>query len=61
MNNGKATKNMRKHRDIKLVKTERTRNYLVSEPDYHITKFFTENLLAIEMKKMQVLMNKAVY
>ena len=61
MNNGKATENMRKHRDIKLVKTERTRNYLVSKPDYHITKFFTENLLAIEMKKMQVLMNKAVY
>ena len=61
MNNGKTTENKRKHRDIKLVKTERRRNYLVSEPDYHITKFFTENLLAIEMKKMQVLMNKAVY
>ena len=32
--------NVRKHRDIKLVTTERTRNYLVSEPNYHITKFF---------------------
>ena len=43
--------NVRKHRDIKLVTTERGRNYLVSEPNYHTTKFFTEHLLAIEMKK----------
>ena len=54
MNNvvfGKTMKNVRKHRDIKLVTTKRRRNYLVSEPDYHITKFFIENLLAMEMKK----------
>ena len=54
MNNavfGKNMKNVREHRDIKLVTTERRRNYLVSEPNYHTTKFFTENLLAIEMKK----------
>ena len=54
MNNavfGKAMENVRKHRDIKLVTTERRRNYLVSEPNYHSTKFITENLLAIEMKK----------
>ena len=48
---GKTIKNMRKHRDIKLVSTERRRNYLVSEPNYHTTKFFTENLLVTEMKK----------
>ena len=42
--------NVRKHRDIKLVTTERRRNYLVSEPNFHITKFFTKNLLAIQMK-----------
>ena len=55
--------NVRKHRDIKLVPTERRRNYLVSEASYHTTKFFTENLLAIEMKKInnQALINKAVY
>ena len=46
---GKTMKNMRKHRDIKLVTTERRRNYLVSGTNYHTTKFFTENLLAIEM------------
>ena len=42
---------LRKHRDIKLVTTERRRNYLVSEPNYHTTKFFRENVLAREMKK----------
>ena len=71
MNNavfGKTMENVRKHRDIKLVTTERRRNYLVSEPNYHTTKFFTENLLAIgkfihliEMRKTQILINKSVY
>ena len=54
MNNavfGKTMENVRKHRDITLATTERRRNYLVSEPNYHTTKFLTENLLAIEMKK----------
>ena len=48
INNAKLwKKHMRKHRDIKLVTTERRRNYLISEPSYHITKVFTENLLVI--------------
>ena len=54
MNNavfGKTMENMRKHRDIKLVATETRRNYLVSKPNYHTSKFFAENLLAIEMEK----------
>ena len=54
-------KNMNKHRNIKLVTTERRRNYLVSEPNYHTTKFFKETLLAIEMREAQILMNKPVY
>ena len=64
MNNavfGKTMANVRKHRDIKLVTIERKRNYLVSEPNGHATKFFTENLLAIKMRKTQILMNKPVY
>ena len=64
MNNavfGKTMEKVRKHRNIKLVTPERRRNYLVSEPNYHTTKFFTENLLAIEMRKTQILMNKPVY
>ena len=40
----KAMENVTKHRDIKLVTPERRRNYLVSEPNYHTTKFFTEHL-----------------
>ena len=50
---GKIMENVRKHRDIKLVTTEKIRNYLVSEPNYHTTKFFSENLL--EMKNTQIL------
>ena len=42
---------MRKYRDIKLVTTEARRNCLVPEPNYQTTKFFSENFLAIEMKK----------
>ena len=57
MNNavfGKTMENVRnieEHRNIKLVTTERRRIYLVSEPNYHTTKFFTENSLEIEMRK----------
>ena len=47
--------------DIKLVKTERRRNYLVSVPNYHTKNFFTENVSAIEMKKNQIFINKPVY
>ena len=64
MNNavfGKTMENVRKHRNIKLVTTERRRNYLVLEPNFHTTKFFTEHLLAIEMRKTQMLMNKPIY
>ena len=53
--------NIRKNRDIKLVKTERRRNYLVSEPNYHSTKIFIETLLAIEKRKTQILMDNPVY
>ena len=57
MNNsvfGKAMENVRKHRGVKLVTTDERRNELVSEPNDHATKLFSENLLAIEMKKTKV-------
>ena len=63
MNNalfGKTVENVRNYTDITLEGTERRRNYLVLEPNYHTTNFFTQNLLAIEMRKTQVLMNKPV-
>ena len=64
MNNsvfGKTMENVRKHRDIELVTTEKGRIKLVSEPNYHTTKQFSENLLATKMKKAKVKMNKPVY
>ena len=64
MNNlffGKTIENVLLNTDTKLVTVERRRNYLVSEPSYHTTKFFTENLLAIEIRKTQIVMNKLVY
>ena len=58
---GKIMENVIKHRDIKLVKTEKRRNYLVLEPNYHTAKFFTENVWVTEMKKPQITMNNPVY
>ena len=54
-------KNVRKLRDIKSIITDKRRNRLASEPNYHTTKYFSENLLAIQMKKTKVKMNKPVY
>ena len=58
MNNavlGKTIENVRKYRDIKLFTIEKRASYLVSKPSYLTTKVFTENLLAIEMKKQRCL------
>ena len=64
MNNvvfGKMTGNVRKHRDIKLVKTDHKRNKLVSEPNYDTMRLISENLSIIEMKKVKLKMNKPIY
>ena len=67
MNNsifGKTTENVRKHRDIKLVTTDKRKTQLVSEPNYHTPKWSPENLLVTEMKKKKKKtgkMNKPVY
>ena len=64
MNNsvfGKTMENVRKCRDIKLVTTDTIKNQLVSGPNYHATKWFSKDLLAMEMKKTNVKMNKQVY
>ena len=50
--------NLRKH--IKLVTTKKRSNYFISKPAFHTTKFFTENLLAIKMKKTEILKTKPV-
>ena len=54
MNNsvfGKTMENVKKHRDVKLVISEKRRKWLVSEPNYHSCKKFSDHLMAIEMKK----------
>ena len=64
MNNavfGKTMGNVRKHRDIKLVTTAKRRNKLVSEPNYYTIKCFSENLVATEMKKTKIKINKPIY
>ena len=64
MNNsvfGKTMENIRKHRDIKLVKTDKKRSKLVSEPNYHTINLISEDLSIIEMKKTKVKMNKPIY
>ena len=51
MNNfvfGKTMENVRKHRDVKLVTTEGKGIKLVSEPNYHTTKYFPKKLLAVK-------------
>ena len=54
-------KDLRKLRDIKLVTTDKIINRLVSQSNYHTTKWFSENLLATEMTKTKVKINKPIY
>ena len=57
----KDFRNVRNHRDIKLVTSEKRRKRLVSEPNYHSCKKFSDHLMAIEMKKTRVKINKSLY
>ena len=61
MNNsvfGKTMENIRKHKEIKLVTTDKKRSKLVSEPNYYTINLISELLSVIEMKKTKVKMNK---
>ena len=64
MNNsvfGKTMENIRKHREIKPVTTDKKRSKLVSEPNYHTINLISEDLSIIETKKTKVKMNKPIY
>ena len=64
MNNSvfeKTMENIRKHRDIKIVTTDKKRSKLVSEPNYHTINLISEDLSIIEKKKTKVKMNKPIY
>ena len=52
--------NVRNHRNIKLVTTNFKRKLLVSKPNYHTCKHFSKDLMAIELKKTKVYMNKLI-
>ena len=54
-------KNVRSHRDIRIVTTDKRRSILASEPNYHSTKYISKDLLIMEMKKTEVKMNKPIY
>ena len=58
---GKTMENVTKHRDIKLVTTDKRKNQLASESNSHTTKYFLENLMAIKKKKTKVKMNNLIY
>ena len=57
----KTMENVRKHRDIKLVTTNKRRNQLASERNYHKTKHFSDDLMVIKMKMTRVKMNNPIY
>ena len=64
MNNsvfGKTMENVRNHRDIKIVTTNKQRKKFASEPNYQTTKYISKDLLIMEMKKTEVKMNKPIY
>ena len=58
---GKIIENIAKHRCIRLAKTNNRRGYLVSQLNYHTTKWFTENLSVIEINKAKVKTNKPIF
>ena len=58
---GKTMENVRNHRDIKIVTTDKRKSIFASQPNYHSTKYIPKDLLIMEMKKTEVKMNKPIY
>ncbi|XP_051162388.1 uncharacterized protein LOC127282258 [Leptopilina boulardi] len=67
MNNavyGKTMENVRKHVDVKLVTKWEGRygaEALISKPNFHTRAIFNDNLIAVELTKTEVYMNKPIY
>ena len=64
MNNsvfGKTMENLRKRVDVKLVNDERTRTKLLGQPYFKSMKIFNDHLVAIEMRKKNLTLNKPIY
>ena len=63
MNNivfGKMIENVRKRRTIKLIVSAEQRKKLASEPNYKACTTFSDELMAIEMRKTRIVMNKPI-
>ena len=58
---GKTMQNFRSEKNMKLVTTDVQRNKLLSQPNFYSSKYFSENLLAVEMRKIKVNINKPIY
>ena len=64
MNNSifiRTMENVRNHRLIKIVTTDKRRSILASEPNYHSSKRISKDLMIMEMKQVEVKMNKPIY
>ena len=57
----KTMESVRKCRDIKLVRTDQKRDYLLLQSNYHIIQWYSENLFTIKMSQTKVKLNKPVY
>ena len=44
---GKTMENVKNHKNIKLVTSDKRKKKLVSEPNYHSHKTFSDHLMAI--------------
>ena len=64
MNNsvfGKTMENVRNRVDVRLVTDESKAKKLVSKPNYHHRTIFCENLVAVQMKKTKLVLDKPIY
>jgi hypothetical protein len=58
---GKTLQNVRKYRDFKMVNDRNEMNKLVSDPKFKGHKIFTENLILVENRRLNVLLNQPIY
>lgn len=67
MNNavfGKTMENVRKHVDVKLISHWSGRygaSAMIAKPNFHSRTIFDENLIAVQLTKTEILMNKPIY
>ena len=64
MNNsvfGKTMENIRNRVDIKLVNNKKQAEKLSAKPNFNHCNIFSEDLVAIHMKKTKLVFNKPVY